>query len=102
LGGGRPIASGAVDRSNSRWPFRDFQISHGEIPAEAAQRGWDHDDGLAGTVTMPSWITPGDDHAHDGCEGQPVGLPVGHADEGPVAEPGDEVREDPGDGFTVT
>ena len=58
--------------------------------------------GLAGTVTMPSWITPGDDHAHDGCEGQPVGLPVGHADEGPVAEPGDEVREDPGDGFTVT
>ena len=32
----------------------------------------------------------------------PVGLPVGHADEGPVAEPGDAVREDPGDGFTVT
>ena len=30
------------------------------------------------------------------------GLPVGHADEGPVAEPGDAVREDPGDGFTVT
>jgi hypothetical protein len=51
---------------------------------------------------MPSRITPGDDHAHDGCEGQPVGLPVGHADEGPVAEPGDAVREDPGDGFTVT
>ena len=51
---------------------------------------------------MPSRIRPGDDHAHDGCEGQPVGLPVGHADEGSVAERGDAVREDPGDGFTVT
>jgi hypothetical protein len=49
-----------------------------------------------------SWITPGDDYVHDGCEGQPVGLPVGHTDEGPVAGPGDAVREDPGDGFTVT
>jgi hypothetical protein len=43
---------------------------------------------------MPSRIMPGADHAHDSCEGQPVSdLPVGHADDGPVAEPGDAVAK---------
>ena len=103
LGGGRRIASRAVERSNSRWPPRDLQISHGEIVRRHLQRRRSAAEittyGLADTVTMPSWITPGDDHAHDGREGQSVGLPVGYADEGPVAEPGDGGPRRPGKRF---